>query len=217
MLSLRQRDLPADYLAPDKIDEQYARLHPPPPDGAALYRRYCTPCHDTGLYSRWDKKFARFVPGNRNPAFVRTEDDECLAENIREGRPGTRMPAWGLKAGGLSEAEVGALVAYLRTSAPAMELPAAPARGDVARGSVLFAQLCAGCHGVDGSGPIAPALANAVFQSSATDAFIAQTIRVGRESTPMAAYGRAGVSESQLGDLLAYIRKWEPPARSQHQ
>ena len=55
--------------------------------------------------------------------------------------------------------------------------------------------------------------------TEATDAFISQTIRAGRENTPMPAFGRAGVSESQIGDLLAYIRKWQPPtkqARSQH-
>ncbi len=72
---------------------------------------------------------------------------------------------------------------------------------------------------MDGKGLIAPALANPVFQQAATDAFIAQTIRAGRENTPMPAFGRAGVSESQIGDLLAYIRKWQPPtkqARSQH-
>jgi cytochrome c oxidase cbb3-type subunit 3 len=100
-----------------------------------------------------------------------------------------------------------------------MPLPAAPPRGDAARGAVLFAQQCAGCHGANGKGLIAPALANPVFQQAATDAFIAQTIRIGRESTPMPAFGRAGFGESQIGDLLAYIRKWQPPtqqARSQH-
>ena len=83
----------------------------------------------------------------------------------------------------------------------------------------LFAQECAGCHGIDGKGPLAPALANPVFQRTATDMFISQTIRSGRENTPMPAFGRAGMSESQIGDLLAYIRKWQPQsqqARSQH-
>ena len=154
----------------------------------------------------------------RNAAFIRTEDDGCLAENIREGRPGTRMPGWGPKAGGLSEAEVAALAAYLRASAPVMALPAAPPRGDAARGIVLFGLECAGCHGIDGKGLIAPALANPVFQQTATDEFIAQTIRAGRENTPMPAFGRAGFSEAQIGDLLAYIRTWRPrtqQARSQ--
>ena len=120
---------------------------------------------------------------------------------------------WGPKAGGLSEAEVAALVAYLRTSAPAMALPAAPPRGDAGRGAALFAQECAGCHGLDGKGLIAPALANPVFQQAASDEFIAQTIRAGRENTPMPAFGRAGFNEQQIGDLLAYVRKWQPPIR----
>jgi len=219
MLSLRQRDLPAEYLAPDKIDEQYARLHPAAPDGAALYHRYCAACHDTGEYSRWDKKFQRFIPGIRNAALLRAGDDEYLAANIREGRPGTRMPGWGPNAGGLRDVEIAALVAYLRMSAPVATLPPAAPQGDAARGAVLFARECAGCHGMDGKGLIAPALANPVFQRAAGDAFIAQTIRAGRESTPMPAFGRAGFTESQIGDLLAYIRKWQPPiqqARSTH-
>ena len=210
MLSLRQREIPSEYLARDKIEEQYARLHPPEPDGKWLYQRFCASCHDTGLFTRWDKKFERFVPAIRNSAFLKTEDDECLLENIREGRPGTRMPAWGPKAGGLTEKELSAVVAYLRESAPADRLPPAPARGSAARGKDLFNQECAGCHGPDGKGLIAPALANPVFQKAATDAFIAQTIRLGRQNTPMPSFGRAGLSEQDIGDVLAYIRQWEP-------
>jgi mono/diheme cytochrome c family protein len=209
MLSLRQREIPSAYLAPDKIEEQYARLHPPEPDGKRLYQRYCASCHDTGLATRWDKKFRRFVPAIRNPAFLKTEDDECLFENVREGRPGTRMPAWGPKAGGLTEKELSALVAYLRESAPPDRLPPAPPRGSAMRGGAIFNQECAGCHGVDGKGLIAPALANPVFQKTATDAFIAQTIRLGRENTPMPSFARAGLSELDVGDVLAYVRQWE--------
>jgi cbb3-type cytochrome c oxidase subunit III len=210
MLSLRQREMPLEYLAPDKIEEKYARLHPQEPDGKALYHRYCASCHDTGLFTRWDKKFARFVPAIRNGAFLETEDDECLLENIREGRPGTRMPGWGPKAGGLTEKELAAVVAYLRTSAPTGELPLAPPRGSAERGRTLFNQECAGCHGSDGKGLIAPALANPVFQRAATDAFIAQTIRVGRENTPMPAFGRAGFGDQEIADVLAYVRQWQP-------
>ncbi|MCW5976794.1 MAG: c-type cytochrome [Bryobacteraceae bacterium] len=210
MLSLRRGEIHSDYLAPDKIEEKYARLHPPPADGEALYQRFCSACHDTGMHARWDRKFARFVPAIRNRAYIETEDDECLAENIREGRPGTRMPGWGQKAGGLSEGEVDALVAYLRRSAPPMELPPAPQRGSIARGGELFNRQCAGCHGVDGKGPIAPALANPVFQRAATDAFIAQTIRAGRDRTPMPAFGRAGFGDGEIADVLAYVRQWAP-------
>jgi mono/diheme cytochrome c family protein len=213
MLSLRQRDLPAEYLASDKIEQEYARLHPPEPNGEALYTRYCAACHDTGLYTRWDKIFQSFVPAIRNPAFLRTEDDECLAENIIEGRPGTRMPAWGPNAGGLSEQEIQALAVYLRGTTQPAQLPDAPARGSAERGRTLYAQNCAGCHGLEGEGLIAPALANPVFQKSATDAFIAATILAGRENTPMPAFGRAGLGSQEVGDLLAHIRTWEPTGK----
>ena len=214
MLSLRHRDLPTAYLAKDKIEEQYARLHPAEPNGKVLYGQYCASCHDTGLMTRWDKKFARFVPGIRNAAFIRIEDDECLIATIREGRPGTRMPGWGAKAGGLSEKELTAVSTYLRESAPSSPLPPAPPRGSANRGRILFYHECAGCHGADGKGLIAPALANPVFQSAATDAFIAQTIRLGRENTPMPAFGRAGFDDQEIGDLLAFLRQWQKQARS---
>ena len=59
---------------------------------------------------------------------------------------------------------------------------------------------------------IAPSLANASFQKAATDAFIAQTIRLGRDNTPMPSFARAGLTETDIGDVLAYIRRWEPAA-----
>ncbi|MBI3694183.1 MAG: c-type cytochrome [Acidobacteria bacterium] len=207
MLSLRKRSLPEEYLAPDKIEQKYARLHPPAPNGEALYKQYCASCHDTGLYTRWDKNFQRFVPAIRNPSFVRTEDDECLLANVEEGRPGTFMPAWGPKAGGLSKPEMEALVAYLRGAVKPAELAAAPAGGSVERGRTLFGRNCAGCHGAQGQGLIAPALANPVFQKAATDAFIAETIRSGRENTPMPAFARAGFGQAEIADLIAHIRK----------
>ena len=78
---------------------------------------------------------------------------------------------------------------------------------------MLFALECAGCHGADGKGLIAPALANPVFQKAATDAFIAQTIRLGPENTPMPSFGRAGFTEQDVADVLAYIRRWEPAGK----
>lgn len=209
MLSLRRRPLPEEYLAADKIGEKYARLHPPDPNGEKLFRQYCVACHDTGLHARWEKSFARFVPAVRNPVFLGAEDDECLAENIAGGRPGTLMPAWGPSAGGLSQKEIHALVAYIRGDVKPAGLAPAPQRGSAPNGRSLFLQQCAGCHGADGKGLIAPALANAVFQKSATDAFIAHTIREGRPNTPMPSFGRAGLGPVEIGDLIAHIRSMQ--------
>ncbi len=109
------------------------------------------------------------------------------------------------------------MVGYLRESGPSSALPPAPPQGSADRGKALFRQQCAGCHGADGKGLIAPALANPVFQTAATDAFIAQTIRAGRENTPMPSFARAGISESEVGDLLAFVRQWKPAEKKTQQ
>jgi len=82
-------------------------------------------------------------------------------------------------------------------------------RGDVTRGAALYAQNCAGCHGAAGRGGIAPELANPSFQQAASDEFITATIRNGRRATAMPAFQRAGttgLSDAEIGDLLAFIR-----------
>ena len=217
MLSLRRKDVPEEYLAKDKIEEKYEALHPAAaPDGQKLYQRYCSACHDTGGYTSWARNLKRFVPAIRNAAFVRSEDDERIAATIRDGRPGTFMPGWGAKAGGLDDREIEALVAFLRQSAAAAVLPPAPRGGSPQNGRILYARNCAGCHGVNGKGGIAPALANPSFQAAATDEFIVETIRQGRVNTPMPSFGRAGVNQNELADLLAWVRELGGPVKQQH-
>ena len=72
---------------------------------------------------------------------------------------------------------------------------------------------CAGCHGVEGRGGIAPEIGNPVFQQAASDAFIIQTIRRGREHTPMPAFQAPAapvLSDQDLADLLAFLRTFAP-------
>lgn len=62
-----------------------------------------------------------------------------------------------------------------------------------------------------GHGGIAPEIANPVFQKAASDEFIVTTVRNGRRNTAMPSFqpqvpGALAFSDSQLGDLLAYIR-----------
>ena len=229
MLAQRQRDVPESYLAPDKLEEKARKLHPQPLTGQQVYQRYCLACHGEGSYGRWDKTFKRFVPGIRGVSLQTTADRAYLEAQIVNGRPGTQMPAWGRQAGGLLPEEVSAVLDYLQpaeaqrgalTSSRAL---AHPARGDAGRGAVLYAAYCSGCHGVAGHGGIAPELANPVFQKAASDAFIIITIRNGRRNSAMASFqpqipGAAGLSDAQLGDLLAFLRtlggpQAAPPSR----
>lgn len=150
-----------------------------------------------------------------------TADDAYLTKTIRLGRPGRVMPAFQH----LSDAEVGAIVRHVRGFANVKPLahPAA-GRGDPARGATLYATHCAACHGAKGEGghgtgvtfsrprdlPIlAPALNNPGFLASASDAMIKATLVRGREGTPMGSFLKAGLSERDIDDVVAYVRGFE--------
>ena len=211
MLALWSRDVPESYLAPDKIEQKFHQLRPQPQPPQELYRQYCFACHGDGAYGRWDKTFNRFIPAIRGPSLAATASSSYLESNIAKGRPGTEMPGWAKQAGGLLEEEVTALAAFLRAGNPTTAIEARLAPGDAERGSILFSQNCAGCHGPAGLHGIAPALASATFQQSASDSFIVTTIRKGRVRTAMPAFqrpGAAGLSDREIADLLAYIRTW---------
>ena len=210
MLSQWKRDVPESYLAPDKIEQKYRALHPTPLTGEQVYQQYCAACHGNGTYSRWDKKFNRFVPAIRGVSLISAATREYLQANIEQGRPGTQMPAWGSHAGGLLPEEITAVIEYLRTGATAVPaMPTLILRGDAGTGLTLFLRNCAGCHGMNGRGGLAPEIGNSVFQHAASDEFIIRTIRNGRIGTAMPAFQRAeapALSDQNLADLLAYLR-----------
>ncbi|MCL6480835.1 MAG: c-type cytochrome [Firmicutes bacterium] len=219
MLSLRQRDIPESYLAPDKIAQKFRALSPQPQPAERLYRMYCFACHGEGTYGRWEKVFLRFIPAIRGPLAV-TATRRYLETQIAQGRPGTQMPPWHSQAGGLLPEEIAALAEYLRSTAAASPArataggTAAVGRGDAARGQVLFLRSCAGCHGVSGTGGVAPELAHPVFLQAADDAFLASTIRNGRPQTAMPAFqrpGSAGLSDAEIVDLIAFLRSLATP------
>lgn len=214
MLSLRQRILPQEYIARDKVEQAYERWRPAPPDGAALYHQYCFACHASGEESSMDEQFNRIIPAVRGSSLLRTAPREFFIANVARGRPGTLMPSWDIKSGGLTEAEIEAIVDYLRKDAPQplsklSVTPAMAGPGNPQKGEALFADQCTTCHSPDGTG-LAPDLSNPTFQQTASDAFILITIKDGRENTAMQAFqqpGGEGLKDEDLADLLAYIRQ----------
>jgi cbb3-type cytochrome c oxidase subunit III len=219
MLSQWKRDVPESYLAPDKIEQKYRALHPMPLTGEQVYQRYCSACHGNGSYSRWDKKFNRFVPAIRGVSLVSTASREYLQANIEQGRPGTQMPAWGPHAGGLLPEEIMAVTEYLSSGASAAPaMTALTLRGDASHGLSLFLRNCAGCHGMNGRGGLAPEIGNPVFQRAATDDFIVRTIRRGRMATAMPAFQRSeapAFGDQDISDVLAYLRTLGEQKRGQ--
>ncbi len=80
--------------------------------GEALYQANCAFCHAAdGTGRNWIGSFLEPHPRDlTDPAFMRTLTPARLAEVIREGLPGTTMPAW---RDVLSEDQIAAIVAYI--------------------------------------------------------------------------------------------------------
>src|SRR6202161_3254453 len=89
-----------------------------------------------------------------------------------------------------------------------------PPPSDVVDFNLLYGQNCAGCHGADGKGGAAIALANPVFLAIADDKVIRHTASNGVPSTPMPAFAqRAGgmLTEKQIDAIVNGIRSWAKP------
>lgn len=178
-----------------------------------LFIDNCASCHG----QRGEGRAAGRAPAIGTDAFLALTSDDMLQTTIKQGRPGTDMNPMGRDSGGvLSDRLIDEIVAYLRSQQqePRVELPEEPVEGVPERGRELYAANCAECHGLVGQGRVGPALNNEVFQASASDQYIKETIARGRPGTPMGAWGRGygGVKElspQEIGDIVAYIRTWK--------
>jgi cbb3-type cytochrome c oxidase subunit III len=220
VLSLRRAELPDVYLPRDRVRAAKLGEREFAADGATLYGAFCAGCHGTDGRGRRLPGVVSF-PSIANPDFLSLVSDEFLADTVRKGRPGRRMPGW-LGDGGLKPQEIEAIVAHVRAlGGVAPEPDPRPARwvaADAARGRQVYETTCAGCHGAQGTGGEGPALANLVLLAAATDTYLVETIGRGRRGTVMPGF-RAGTPVQQsLGPrdieaVVAYLRTLEGEKR----
>jgi len=90
-----------------------------------------------------------------------------------------------------------------------------PAPGDVVEFGRLYSENCAACHGTEGRGGAAIALANPVYLAIADDRSIRTTIAAGVRGTSMPAFAQAAggmLTEQQVDALVGGIRsRWNRP------
>jgi cbb3-type cytochrome c oxidase subunit III len=217
MLSLRGRNFQEALWPKDRIRAERFGVREFSTDGATLYGTYCAACHGAkGEGMRYPGLSA--FPAIGNPNFLRFVSDDFLREQIKRGRPGRRMPAWGELEGGLRDEEIIRVAEYVRNlGGIAFEGDAKPRRwiqGSAADGQRLFAAACARCHGERGEGKEGPALNNRVFLDLATDTYLLKTIQNGRPGTSMAAFGtsstvQGALTESEIASVITFLRTWE--------
>ena len=191
------------------------------PLGATVYSANCAACH--GAYGDGRGPLARnqaVAPRSfADAAWMAEHADGGFFVSVQRGVPGSSMPPF---AGRLSEREMWAAVVYLRTFAPgAASAPTAAPRdlpsttSQEVLGKTIYAQQCAGCHGVDGrgNGPSAAFftrrprdLTNRAWMSSRTDMQLTAIVRRGVAGSPMPAFGDT-LTGTQLATLVTYLRQ----------
>lgn len=208
LLSLRSANLTERMTPRDKLEQRYRTWHPPPAEGAELYERFCVNCHGEGVETLVHDTLRVAVPSIRNPDFLAIASEEFLFRNIRAGRPGTDMPAWGTQ--GLTDAEIRALASHLLDGRKQSRIAFVPTAGaDAAQGKRLFEESCSTCHGLTQGSGDSSWLGSPGFQETYTDAMIGHSIKYGRAGTLMNPYGKeAGgdLTDVQISDLIAFIR-----------
>jgi mono/diheme cytochrome c family protein len=188
-------------------------------DFTKLYGKNCAGCHGK------DGKLGPAPPLN-DAVFLAIAPEKELVKVIGEGRKGTEMPAFALERGGtLTVEQVQVLAAGLRKNWgdaevarkkwPDYLLPAE--KGNADRGKVVFARVCAACHGQDGHiKPDYGAINDAAFLDLASEQALRRFVITGRADLGMpncADHDGGALSGVDINDLVALMMSWKQKKR----
>ena len=187
-------------------------------DFGKLFAKHCAGCHGG------EGKLGPAPPLN-DALFLAIIPDGELLRVVREGRPGTPMPAFARERGGpLTDKQVEAVAKGIKPlwgGPPPKETPppylAPKGAGDEKRGEKLFAQACAACHGQGGKGgEEAGALRDRDFLALISDQALRRIIITGRRDLGMPDYtdtdyrlpGYKPLTSEQIHDVVALLAYW---------
>jgi mono/diheme cytochrome c family protein len=187
-------------------------------DFGKLFAKHCAGCHGR------EGKFGPAPPLNDRLFLAIIPDDELLRV-VREGRPGTPMPAFAREKGGpLTAKQVEAVAQGLKPlwgGPPPKEKPppylAPKGAGDKERGAKLFALACAACHGDKGQGTKeAGAVNERAFLALVSDQALRRVVITGRRDLGMPDYTDTDyrspeyepLTSEQIHHLVALLAYW---------
>jgi len=179
--------------------------------GQDLFSKNCSICHgDFGEGGPNPTRPGDIIAPISSAEFLQTRDDATLRAIISQGQPNFGMSPFSAAFGGpLSDEEIDALVAYIRSwqAKPPVEFPPeVVARPLSIEGPDIYAEVCAQCHGPKGEGGIGPSLSDPSFQAKNTDEDLFNTINLGHEASAMIGWGEI-LSADQVHQLVTYIRQ----------
>jgi cytochrome c oxidase cbb3-type subunit 3 len=181
-----------------------------------LYSQNCSGCH--GVNGQ-----GALTVGIGRPVYLAIADDATIRGTIEQGRPGTPMPAFALKAGGmLTDAQIDILVHGIRSwanpGAFANAMPPAYAgsqSGETTRGVDIFKVSCAQCHGPEGRG--ARAIADSSYLALVSDQHLRTVIIVGMPHLGMPDWRSHSkpLTDTDVSDLVRWLAAQREPLSAQ--
>jgi mono/diheme cytochrome c family protein len=195
-----------------------------------IYKGLCTRCHG----EKGDGKGVTYLyldPAPRDltkAAFMNSKSDDRFLQSLKEGVPGTSMPPWERVLSEQQRKDVLDYVfqnfvkeprrAFKERKVPEQN-PVAFSTESVAAGEQTFLLRCTGCHGrkADGKGPnsldISPRprnLRNSAFINHVSDHRLFTSITYGVEGTAMPSWVDYGLTPTDIGNLINFIRSLNP-------
>jgi len=179
--------------------------------GHEIFVTKCSSCHGPDAEGR-----VKLGPRLASKSLLEAASDKWLGDTIRNGRAGTTMVAWGAA---ISDQELGALIAYVRSTVPhePAELDESALDGSAESGSRLFHTICASCHGNGGGGYTESSggtgIGRKAFLASVSDGFLRHVIKNGKSQTPMRGFdGSDPMALANLGDpevdaIISFLRR----------
>jgi cytochrome c oxidase cbb3-type subunit III len=187
-----------------------------------LYRRNCAGCHGA------EGRLGAARPLN-DPLYLALLPADRLRAIVREGGPGTSMPAFGTAAGGeLTDAQVEALAqgmvarwgrpdAVKGLTLPPYATPTgagSPAAAE--RGAAVYARACAGCHGTDGrGGPKGGSIVDPAYLALVSDQSLRTTVIAGRTDLGQPAWRDAvpgyPLTPEEITDVVTWLAGQRQP------
>jgi cytochrome c oxidase cbb3-type subunit III len=186
-------------------------------DFAKLYSNNCAGCHGTNGQ-------AGAAVGLGDPVYLAFADDATIRRVTAEGVPGTSMPPFAQKAGGLlTDAQVEIIVNGIRTrwAKPGVlgqdNPPSYKAQtpGDPKRGETVFTTFCSSCHGPTGrGGQKAGSIVDGSYLALVSDQHLRTIVVVGLPALGAPDWrgdlpGKP-LSETEVTDVVAWLAAQRP-------
>ena len=191
-------------------------------DFALLYGRNCAGCH--GQNGSGGASI-----GLGDPVYLAIADDAAIARVTADGVPGTAMPAFAQRSGGmLTDDQISAIVHGIRShwakpdvlqgSAPPPYAVSQP--GDAQAGAGVYVKFCSSCHGPDGSGGVrAGSIVDGTYLALVSDQGLRTTVIAGRPDLDAPDW-RSNVpgtpmSPQDVSDVVAWLTAQRPALSGQ--